>query len=805
MVTFLDETTEVDTIDVVGDSSHTLELSLPFPTSSNEVVTITCTSSDEAHGGSVVPSEVSFTAGATDAEVTIVPVDDGANTLTPVVDFQVDCTTSVTGTSGSYVTSGALPVSALHVQNRNHIVPVVADMKVQQRDGSLVTAVGGSPRSLAISTSGSTLMVLEASPSRAGPHFSPAPGGLSVTIAGVECEYNVTADGRTLSLRTPSYAAVCGVDGELCQGADAYKPLVITQAPDAFAYSPTVEAFSCPSNCPGDVQPRGLFYSETCVGFASGALCLSPATASQCAYGARGTCMACPQGALCPGGKRLWSQPGYFTPSEASSDIERCPEPAASRCKGWDANSGATACGTGYKQGSPRCATCANGYYDDSGQCEPCPDDGLFVGVVVPLVMLAGSAAVVFALMCTVAFCLMRRDTELENPKKAAVVHSVNFTIWMAVTLQTLVRSSQPLWLWLCGCGLWLSAAVFCAKPWLTPRCIIFVQVQIGDASSGLPTYLADTYTFISVFQLQPAFTPVDCFSGSNPFLFGQIQLGGAVFLTSLFFFTGLTLCKRRVVRSLKARKALAALRRMMVTALVLLFPVVTNTVLSLLRCERQVQVSTLDEELASGGSVGVTGETLTTRWVVSSQPDVGCLDSVHTPALLIGIAAGIGYSVAFPLVSFLHVRKASKKLLNAAPGEQGVTPAMVERGIVWGSFLDGSYKLPLFWFKQVCGWGLAMCGVALLTTSDMCHVLCAAQHGGAVHSGRQQCLPGPRLACGVAGGEPCGVAWPAFLVPTPTTPRDSVPLGVAGKVASHHHRLFRRRAQLLLGYDLLT
>ncbi len=60
----------------------------------------------------------------------------------------------------------------------------------------------------------------------------------------------------------------------------------------------------------------GAFYARACAAFPAGDLCLDPATASQCGWGAGGvSCYPCPPGGLCPGGRRVWTQPGCVWPS----------------------------------------------------------------------------------------------------------------------------------------------------------------------------------------------------------------------------------------------------------------------------------------------------------------------------------------------------------------------------------------------------------------------------------------------------------------------------------------------------------
>lgn len=444
-----------------------VDVSLPFAPFSGEVVTAVCSTNDTDRGGRVTPSKIVFThSTAIRQPITVVALDDADNTLGPPRPFVVSCDVAVTGVVGRY---GGTPPEFVDmvVGNVNVIQAVIGDIKVlapgpwragQQHtcltshagvaqvpdiNGSLVSAVGGQPPTVSLVTSGSTRVVIEASASRPGPHFATEAGMVQVLVGSLPARnVTVSADGRRLEFVTPRFSDACG-NGRTCVGNAAYKALKITQPSSAFPGAAVAsDTLSCPPSCPGQAQPRGVFYTEQCVGYAAGAACLRASSAQTCAFGSGDLCQRCPPGAFCPGGQRVWSQPGYYTPSEASSSLVACPAPATKRCAGWDGQAGQTLCGPGYLQGSSTCSACAAAYYEQGGECVECPSESVVSGVVLPMLLLGACAAAVFGCMVTLAYCLMRRSATVDNPLAAAARHSAEFTIWTAVTMQSLVRAT---------------------------------------------------------------------------------------------------------------------------------------------------------------------------------------------------------------------------------------------------------------------------------------------------------------------------------------------------------------------------
>jgi hypothetical protein len=109
-----------------------------------------------------------------------------------------------------------------------------------------------------------------------------------------------------------------------------------------------------------------MFYSSSC---------LAPGLF---ASSGTGDCSPCPTGGLCPGGGRVWPQPGYWSWSEYLAPV-RCTVPEA--CPGVDASTATSSasgtdsintqrCADGYT--GVQCAQCASSYFALSLKCYPC-------------------------------------------------------------------------------------------------------------------------------------------------------------------------------------------------------------------------------------------------------------------------------------------------------------------------------------------------------------------------------------------------------------------------------------------------
>lgn len=242
---------------------------------------------------------------------------------------------------------------------------------------------------------------------------------------------------------------------------------------------------------PSSAWVTGFFFTKGCDGYRNdSATCLNPATASQCAYGSGLSCRPCPEGGLCPGGFRLWAQPGYWLSGETSVDLMKCSAPSVQRCEGWDVVRGATRCGSAFQNDSTACSLCANEFYPEKGSCSECPnangDDGVSESVLISLAVVFGSVVGVAAVTLLAIFIVFRRSGRPLNEGMAQVAQLV---IWTITVLQVVAQAGRT-------------------------------------ASSNLPSFMKGLYEILFAFQLDfsvvvhpacmhiyPFITPVVVFS----------------------------------------------------------------------------------------------------------------------------------------------------------------------------------------------------------------------------------------------------------------------------------------------------
>lgn len=159
----------------------------------------------------------------------------------------------------------------------------------------------------------------------------------------------------------------------------------IFSSADLAAFGAEAASISCPPYCPGadwydakqqplEVPNHAIEYVCGCIGFETGDICLDPTTAGQCAWGEGADCAPCPNGAICPGGFRLWPQPQYWSVGEGSPDVFACEGPNAERCKGWSAEEGRLVCAEGHDPVSVTCSLCKPGWWLRAYSCRECPE-----------------------------------------------------------------------------------------------------------------------------------------------------------------------------------------------------------------------------------------------------------------------------------------------------------------------------------------------------------------------------------------------------------------------------------------------
>ena len=102
-----------------------------------------------------------------------------------------------------------------------------------------------------------------------------------------------------------------------------------------------------------------------------------------------GACVPCPSGGVCPGGDRIWAEPGYWNGGEGAGGISQCIIPDA--CLGTDPQTGNSSCAAGYQ--AAICGSCAAGYYAEGEYCLPCGTTAGLVFLFLADIVFAGLIA----------------------------------------------------------------------------------------------------------------------------------------------------------------------------------------------------------------------------------------------------------------------------------------------------------------------------------------------------------------------------------------------------------------------------
>ena len=316
-------------------------------------------------------------------------------------------------------------------------------------------------------------------------------GGAQATV------FEVDEAGMWLRCITPKFHQICSsIAG--CAGRKGYQALtVVNPDPEAVAIegsdfsTSTAKVFmnatggvalSCPPHCPGVTLGRvsaaefpsayptskntpflfqtlpskeysfmGVYYTPECQGYLKGAICLDPADADRCGYGLADQCRACPKGGFCPGGWRIFAQPGWWLPPAAADGESfftpvQCKPPALERCVGYRGGRLPAECGEPFA--GFMCGGCASGYYTTlDGSCIKCTAEdvdwsGFLKRVGYIAAVLLGFGLLLFGL---VVWLLKSRGGTLYG----GMMRAVNFIIWSVLLLQvcanTISAASLPL------------------------------------------------------------------------------------------------------------------------------------------------------------------------------------------------------------------------------------------------------------------------------------------------------------------------------------------------------------------------
>ena len=388
---------------------------------------------------------------------------------------------------------------------------------------------------------------------------------------------------------TPSYSAVCG-DADEC----GYHALRIKNPARMSTGGQPGGMVKCPPACPGG--GLGIFYTPQCVGYLPPERCsqLDPSDQGQCAYGSRDACRPCAEHAFCPGGRRVWPMPGYWSAAESSFRIVKCPAPAKERCRGWDPAQSEADCGEGYT--GVMCSSCADGYYDSMGVCEVCPDEtDEQVAKLVGLLAACAGLAILTIIVLTVA------HRGLERRYWGLLWWNIkDLLAWSLVSLQ--------------------------------------VYSLVFTSAAGLEPTVRDMFAWLNVLQLDFQAVGPECFSDPSEAFWREY----AVFAISIIGCLMALLLNTKILRWVSAIDLgmLDSVGEKTYTLLIALYSPVTFLAFSTVHCTRSAD--------ANGNTV----------WVAWANNQFTCYGREHGRAAAFGLVALCAHSVVFPISTFLQARR---------------------------------------------------------------------------------------------------------------------------------------------------
>jgi len=367
-----------------------------------------------------------------------------------------------------------------------------------------------------------------------------------------------------VTLRAGDTAAGAAVVAAICNDGASGAALVA-----AAAAPPLPLPVSCPPFCPGTpvyahvtagavgyaatvaAMPAyttgGVLFARACDGMPTDRPdvdCLAyDAPPAACPLGEGAGCIPCPPGASCPGGYVLLPHVGFWlggssvpesgvtndTAAGLAGALVVCNPPALTRCTGWDAVSGAPACGVGYA--SYACGACATGYYRGAdGTCGTCPATGTSWEFLGPVAGLVGGLIGVAAVMLGFVLVVQRRTG---GTLAGGAKRSVRFAASIFLALQAVVQVSKT-------------------------------------APPSVPPFMRAVYGSLDVLQADGITAPVVCL-GSSVFTVPLLRMGIALALLVVFVATapmsydaGAVASTARLLAAadMEAAAAVAAVRR---------------------------------------------------------------------------------------------------------------------------------------------------------------------------------------------------------------------------------------------------
>jgi hypothetical protein len=142
------------------------------------------------------------------------------------------------------------------------------------------------------------------------------------------------------------------------------------------------------------------------------------------------TCLPCPEGALCPGGDQISSQPNWWRSNFTSENFYSCRTPEI--CKAGPV-AGDEACVEGHK--GPLCAVCRTDWFQFAGKCESCNSTGQAKAML----------AISIILLITMVVLIFIRSWEFGVPGTPGIMTKIKILI-THFQLMALFRDYDVLW-----------------------------------------------------------------------------------------------------------------------------------------------------------------------------------------------------------------------------------------------------------------------------------------------------------------------------------------------------------------------
>ena len=202
--------------------------------------------------------------------------------------------------------------------------------------------------------------------------------------------------------------------------------------------------------------------------------------------------------------------------------------------------------------------------------------------------------------------------------------------------------------------------------------------VQVGQRSASAPSVLRAFYLYITVLELDTTVVlSPQCYT-SYPFGKEAMQLFGSLLLCGLV--ATVLVLEGRVDPTLRfTRKVLLVCGKAGMTLLILLYPLIANTSLTLVSCKAGTVLQGID----------FYGQPIVKRAsVLRSNPGFQCYTGDHLPVGVMSWFALLSHTFAFPIVTFVYLH--TKSSHAAVLSEQWKD--------LWSPFLRGELRENKFW-----------------------------------------------------------------------------------------------------------